>query len=439
MRTVVVGAGPVGLYAGIALARAGHQVTIVDRDLGPDAAGTWDRKGVMQFLHPHFFRSIVHDVFTDSVPDLWDAVVAAGGIPATPPGAPPFVINLQCRRWVFEKAMRAVAQAEPRVTMRSGHVDRLVQGGGRVSGVIVDGSMVDAEVVIDASGRAARLGDDLRAPGEGGPCGFSYIARMYRARPGTNGMGAVGVPTGQLFDGYLAILFPQDGDTLSTLIVRLDTDHQLAELRRADAFEAAMRALPVFAPWTDPERFDPITAVMPGSGLTNTYRGQLDARGAAALPGVYWVGDSMSTTNPAAGRGVSLGLRQAHALVQMIGVDAGDPASTALRFDAWCLENIRPWYEDHVYWDATLAARFRGEDLDLDARIPSDVICAAAEVDPSIMAVAGPYQGMIVGPEAVRSMEDNARAVLRTGWRPPLAKGPTRAELAELAGVPSAT
>jgi 2-polyprenyl-6-methoxyphenol hydroxylase-like FAD-dependent oxidoreductase len=35
MRAVIVGAGPTGLYTGMALARRGHEVTIIDRDPGP--------------------------------------------------------------------------------------------------------------------------------------------------------------------------------------------------------------------------------------------------------------------------------------------------------------------------------------------------------------------------------------------------------------------
>src|SRR5438105_11229766 len=115
MRTVVIGAGPIGLYSGIVLARAGHDVTIVDRDAGPGGDGAaWDRKGVMQFMHPHYFRAMVRMVLDETAPDLWDAVVAAGGIPALPDGMPDFLVNLQCRRWVFEKAVRAVAAGEAR-------------------------------------------------------------------------------------------------------------------------------------------------------------------------------------------------------------------------------------------------------------------------------------------------------------------------------------
>jgi len=105
------------------------------------------------------------------------------------------------------------------------------------------------------------------------------------------------------------------------------------------------------------------------------------------------------------------------------------------RFEAWCDEHIKPWYEDHLHWDATLLHRFRGEDIDLDAQIPSDVICAAADVDPAIMPAAGPYMGMMAPPSILRSVEERARAVLRTGWRPPLGEGPTRDELAELIGA----
>lgn len=429
-KVVVVGAGPVGLYSAIMLARRGHQVDVVDRDPGPEHA-EWRRRGVMQFRHPHFFRHLVRQTLLDTAPDVWDALVAAGGIPCRLPGMPELMTNLQCRRSTFEQTLRATAAGEPRASLRTGHADRIVAERGRVAGVVVDGATVDADLVIDASGRAGRLADEWRPAGEGGPCGFSYVSRMYRAtRPeDVAELKSNGVPLGKLYDGYLVIVFPQDAGTLSALIVRASDDDGLAQLREPAKFDAAMRAVPHLARWTDPDGFEPITDVMPGGGLTNTYARQ------PRLPGLLSVGDSVCTTNPAAGRGVSLGWQQAGALIAMLAEDGRDPAATAQRFEGWCDEQIRPWYEDHVYWDATLLSRFRGADIDLDARIPSDVICAAGAVDPEIMPAAGPYMGMIALPSILRSVEERARTVLRTGWRPPLGEGPTRDALVELIGA----
>ena len=66
-RVVVVGAGPIGLYSAIMLARAGNNVVVVDRDPGPQNR-TWQRRGVMQFRHLHFFRHLVRQALLDTAP-----------------------------------------------------------------------------------------------------------------------------------------------------------------------------------------------------------------------------------------------------------------------------------------------------------------------------------------------------------------------------------
>jgi 2-polyprenyl-6-methoxyphenol hydroxylase-like FAD-dependent oxidoreductase len=429
MRTVVVGGGPVGMFCGMALARRGQDVIVVDRDSGPPALGSWARQGVMQFRHPHFFRHIVRQALLDAVPEAWDAVLAAGGIPARPDGFGEDMTGLRCRRSTFERAVWGVARGEPRLALRTGHADRLITGGGRVTGVIVDGRAVDADLVIVAGGRASRFADDTRPPMEGGACGFSYIARMYRARPGVKAPDSA-LPMSSLYHGYLAMIFPQDDCTHSALIVRATSDDALAQLRHNACFEELTPRIPQLAPWVDLGEFEPITDVMAGGGLTNTYRSQF-GDGRPAVAGLFFAGDAVCTTNPAAGRGVSLGLRQAQALTGLLAAPHADLAAVAAEFDDWCTSNIRPWYEDHVYWDATLLRRFRGEGIDLQARIPSDVVCAAAEQDPAIWAAAGPYLGMLAPPAVLDAVQDRARAVLRSGWRPPHAAGPSRDELAD--------
>jgi 2-polyprenyl-6-methoxyphenol hydroxylase-like FAD-dependent oxidoreductase len=433
MRTVIVGAGPVGSFCGLMLARRGHEVVLVDRDPGPVVDGSWKRRGVMQFALPHFFRWIVRQAINAEAPELWSALLLAGGLPALPPGFPDELTGLQCRRSTFERALWTFTSAEPGVRRVTGHADRLLLDGGRVTGVVVDGAAVPGDLVVLATGRAGRLGDELRAPAEGGSCGFSYAARQYRALSGAD-VPAWGMPRRLVYDGYEAIVFPQDGRTLSALIVRPTKDERLADLRHDSAFEAAAAAIPLLAEWTDPGRFEPVTNVLAGSNLVNAYRGQRGPDG-AVTPGLLSVGDAVCATNPAAGRGAALGLQQARALVGLLDGDE-ELRGVAAAFDEWCLENIRPWYEDHVYWDATELRRFAGQPLDLDARIPSDVVCACGEVDPTIMAAAGPYLGMLASPKILDTVQEKARAVLRTGWRPPYADGPSRDELVELALAP---
>ncbi len=430
MRTVIVGAGPVGTLCGLMLARRGHHVLLVDRDPGPVGDARWHRRGVMQFDLPHFFRAAVRQAISEEVPELWTAVLLAGGLPALPKGLPESLTNLQCRRSVLERAIWTFASAEPGISRLVGHADRLDTDGDRVTGLVVDGVTIAADLVIVATGRANRLGDELRAPGEGGSCGFSYAARQYRALPGVDAPDW-GVPNRAVYDGYEAIVFPQDARTITALVVRPTSDARLVELRHNDVFETLSAAIPVLAPWTDPGRFVPFTDVLAGSNLTNAYRGQRNADGGVTA-GVFFVGDAVCTTNPAAGRGVALGMQQARALIGLLDGDT-DQRRVAEAFDDWCTENIRPWYDDHVYWDATELRRFAGEDLDVEARIPSDVVVRCAQIDPSIMAAAGPFLGMLATPTILDSVQETARAVLRTGWRPPYAEGPTRDELVELA------
>ena len=427
MRAGVLGAGPVGVVCAVALARRGHEVLLVDRDPGPAADGSWQRQGVMQFLHPHFFRPQVRMVLDDLVPGAWDALVAAGGVPARQDGMPPGLTGLACRRSVVEATLRRVADAEPGVRRVTGYVDDVLLEGGRAAGVLVDGSRVELDLVLDTTGRSGRLHDDRRPPVEGGACGFSYVSRMYRARPGAEV--PEGFPRGAEHDGYLGLLLPQDDRTFSVLVVRASDDDRLAGIRHQPAWDAFVAAVPGLAPWTDPDGYDPITPVLPGGGLTNTFRRQVDDDH-PAVPGLLFLGDTVSTTNPSAGRGVSLGMLQAQALLGLL--DGPDTVEAAERFDAWCTGNLRPWYDDHVLSDRTTLARWRGEDLDVDGPLPTDVVCRAAEVDPSIMEVAGPYMGMAVLPTALDQVADKVRAVLRTGWRPQPAPGPSLDELAEL-------
>jgi hypothetical protein len=90
-------------------------------------------------------------------------------------------------------------------------------------------------------------------------------------------------------------VFIHDNQILSALIARASTDRQLAALRTRAAFDAATRAVPALAAWTDPGRSRPVTPVPPGGRLYNSYQGQLNGTGCVALDGLIYAGDSVCT------------------------------------------------------------------------------------------------------------------------------------------------
>ena len=80
----VIGAGMAGLACALFLARAGHLVTLVERDAAPrpayaDAALTaWSRPGVPQWGNGHAFHGLSRRVLSESAPDILEALAAAG-------------------------------------------------------------------------------------------------------------------------------------------------------------------------------------------------------------------------------------------------------------------------------------------------------------------------------------------------------------------------
>ena len=127
-------------------------------------------------------------------------------------------------------------------------------------------------------------------------------------------------------------------------------------------------------------------------------------------------------------------LGQARELLRLIDGEGFDPVGIGYAFDAWCEQEIRPWVEDHIRIDDAQRRRWLGEDLDLSKKLPSDMIMKAAAVDPAIQDASWAYLAMTDGASCLDPFEERARAVYRTGWRPPLADGPSRDELVALIG-----
>ncbi|TNM38393.1 FAD-dependent oxidoreductase [Nocardioides albidus] len=430
MKTLVIGAGPVGTFTAIGLARRGHDVTVVDRDPGPDADGAWRRVGVMQGEAPHAWRGHVVRTILEEMPDVVDRLIAQGARLGEMPGMPGLVTAMFARRPLVERVLREVAQAEPRLRWRTGHADHLLADDARVRGAVVDDDPVGADAVIVATGRGSHLGDELRGPVQGGSCGTSYLFRTFRTRPDA---AAYDAPFPSFVTGpdYASLVMPADDRTHHVLLICPSDADEIGVLRTEDGFMRAVRSVPHTAPWADTAAHEPITPVRVGTNLTNTYRLQGPALGLPPAAGLFFLGDSVCTLNPANGR--SLALHVPHAKVLLDHID-GDGTDLSLLLDQWAEEHIRPWWADHVRTDGSLLRRFHGEPLSPDEPLPSDVILAAGEGRPDWMPVIGPFSGMFAGPAVLDQLREPVRQMLREGWRPPT-PGPARAELAVAAPV----
>ena len=422
MRIAIIGSGPTGLMLGAALAHRGHAVVSVDRDPGPAPDGSWQRRGVMQFEHAHGFRPQVGDHLRREWPEAYDTWTALGAEAPTIdiPGRGTVPIGNRSRRSTFERALRRAAADVDDLTLRTGHVDALVEDDRGVVGVVVDGEVVQADLVVDASGRSGRFVAD---PAVEGDCGIAYVDRTYQLLPGAE-PGPLANPVVWFgnFDGYQTLLFVHEQGHFSVLFVRPTADAELKELRHLAVFEAAVRAVPGLAAWTDPARARPTGPVMVGGALRNVFRPQ------RSTPGLVAVGDAVTTTTPTVGRGVAMCAMQLDALLGLL--DGGADARTISGpFGAWCEQHMRTWVDDHVLSNEEAVRRWQGADLDLSRPLTSTAILDAAQVDPRSGAHAGPFMAMQSTLEDRRAAEPMARAVYETGWRAPYSPGPTRDEL----------
>jgi 2-polyprenyl-6-methoxyphenol hydroxylase-like FAD-dependent oxidoreductase len=403
MRVVVLGAGVAGCAAALAHTRDGNAVVVLDRDPGPVATDpdvvfeTWSAYGVPQHRQPHNFLGLGRAVLRDRFPDRFGELLAAGadevdlslflGDAPRVPGDEDLA-TIACRRPVFDAALRRA------VEVRAAEATGLVTREGRVTAVALADGTVEAELVVDAGGRASRVPDWLAAEGLPQPppqqsdCGLLYYSRHYRLRDGLAMppyASPLGGPRGDL--GYLAFaVFLGDRDTFCLCVMVPPSDRPFRDLRDTASFERVARLLPGMEPWL--EVAEPITEVLPMGHLHNTFRPPGDAVGVLAL------GDARCHTNPTFAYGASMGLAHGALLADLVR-KAGDVAELGALFAAEVDPDLRARFDAVTAEDRDRARIWGGEPVDVTdpaATMPfflRSVVFRVAPKDPAILRAAG--------------------------------------------------
>ena len=386
---IVIGAGVAGLGSALALSRAGHRVTLLERDAtplpaDPDAAFEWDRRGAPQVRHSHALLARLRNLLRDRFPDVLDALLDAGAtemrfadnLPVEitdrePRPGDDDLVALACRRTTFEWVLRRAVLAADGVELLDGTVaESLVttrppdgpEGAPpTVTGVVITAKgqparTLPADLVVATVGRRSavprllsNIGVDPASTSE--DTGIVYLSRFYRLLDGAELPDSDGPIGGDL--GYLKYaVFQGDNRTFSvTFAVATHDDELRSLLIEEPRFELAAATLPTTLPWVQPDRARPITEVHVMGGLLNRRVDFLDEAGQPIVLGFHAAGDAHTCTNPLYGRGCSLAMVQATLLADALADHPDDPAARAIAYEEASRREVLPWYRASVNQD----------------------------------------------------------------------------------------
>jgi 2-polyprenyl-6-methoxyphenol hydroxylase-like FAD-dependent oxidoreductase len=383
MRFVVAGGGVAGLAAALAVARAGHEAVVLERDAvesGSDPLSAFDddRRGIPHFLQPHAFLPRGRRVLSSFAPDVLDALIDAGAEPqdvttrlhgAREPGDEDLVY-LWVRRPIIEWALRRAAAREPAIELRpAAKVAGLaVDDGGapRATGVALEGrETIQGDVVVDALGRyRAPAGGRRRAEAQA-DCGALYYCRYFELRDGVEHLDAGEQnplnPRGDL--GYMGFnTFRGDNRTYAVILLVPNHDRELRSLRDERAWTTACAAMRYLDVMTSDDYGRPITAVMPMGGLLN-----VDCTGDQGIASFVAVGDAFCHTDPAFAYGLSFALAHAEALGRAAR-ETNDVDELGERYREEVTPEARERYALACETDDARNRRWTGEVVDISRR-----------------------------------------------------------------------
>jgi 2-polyprenyl-6-methoxyphenol hydroxylase-like FAD-dependent oxidoreductase len=472
-KVMVLGGGFCGLSSALMLARDGHEVTVLERDPSPVPADpdraweSWERQGVAQFRQAHYMQPRGRHVLATELPDILEALVAAGAarldwgrmLPPTiadrsPRPVDEMLTTVTARRPTLERAVAAAAEAQDGLTVRRGvAVARLetreYPGRVHVAGVRTeDGEALAADLVIDATGRRSRMPALLREAGgpaaveEGEDSGFVYYTRFFRSADGSTP--APRGPLNSPFESHSILTLPADAGTWSVTLYGAAADPPLKKLRHEPVWTAVMRASPLHAHWLEGE---PMTGILPMGGVLDRRR-RLPADG--SLTGVALLADAWACTNPSLGRGMTFGLMHGALLRDTLRAHAGATAAFAAAWGEVTEREMGPWYDATVSVDRARMAQLRAARDGGPYVVPADpasrlraALFDAMGVDAEAFRAGIEIIGCLTLPGEVLSRPGlaervTAAAAARGDMRMP---GPSREQLLELvssAGAPAA-
>jgi 2-polyprenyl-6-methoxyphenol hydroxylase-like FAD-dependent oxidoreductase len=339
-RAIVTGGGMAGLSAAAALAGRFGEVIVLDRDTLPDGAAV--RMGAGQGAHLHQLLKAGEQALEKLLPGVTDGFYAAGARRMRV-GRDVKVFDFggwmdECdagfdvtslSRPAYEGVVRARVAALPGVSIRGETpVKRFVVSDGRCTGVeLEDGAVIDADLVVDASGMTAPLIAQLVAEGHAAfeteevRINVAYSTVRFRQpekwRGEATGFFLLPGPPGTRF----GFLLPIEGDQWILSV----------GARGKNSPPRTLAEMLAYAEQFDPAVFERVRDAEPASEL-KTFRKPTATRRKIWESGAKWperllpIGDALSSVNPTYGQGMTVAACVAEALADQLDKRIADGA-----------------------------------------------------------------------------------------------------------------
>lgn len=365
-RAVVVGAGMGGLTAAAALADHFERVLVLERDALP--AQVVDRSGVPQGKHVHALLAGGLRALGELFPGFDDDLARAGAVtlrvgldlrterpgydpfPQRDLGFDAFALSRALIEWLVRERVRALANVELRQGWR---VESLAArgDGAAVTGVKgSSGEILEADLVVDASGRGTLTLELLASLGRPGPeqttigVDLQYATSVFSIPDDapTDWKGVFCFPPAPR-SSRGALLLPLEGRRWIVTLAGRHGETPPGDVEGFMAFARQLRTPTIANAIEHAKRLGEITRFGFPESAFRHYEG-LDA-----FPrGLLTVGDAMCRFNPVYGQGMSVAAQEASALGRLLGERAGAPdplaglASPFFAAAAVLIDN--PWF-----------------------------------------------------------------------------------------------